>query len=111
MDNELGAATLLTHCANEMLNIFPLVKVINSQATLDSHGNGYLRSHLCHDLGNKLRVFHQDGSESALDDFVRGTSAVDVYFIVAKLLAHLGCLPHRDWVTTAQLAYNGVLVV
>ena len=110
-DDELRSATLLADYSYEFDDVIPLIEVVDAQAALDCHRYRDLCSHLCHNLRDQLRSFHQNCAEGTFLDFVRRTAVIDVNLIVAEFLAHLGSLPHSERVIPAQLADDRMLVL
>ena len=110
MNDELFAATLCANNTNKVLDILPLIQIVNSEAALDRHWDAHLALHLCNDLSNQLCIFHKDCTKGSLLDFVGRTSAVDIDFIVTELLRHFGGLAHYDWIVAANLTNHRVLV-
>ena len=110
MDDEFFAAALGADHTNKVLNVLPLVQVVDSETALDRHRDADLTLHLGDDSCDQLCVFHQDCTKGAFLDFVGGAAAVDIDFVVAKLLCHLCGLAHSDWIIAANLADHGVLI-
>lgn len=98
MYDELSDAALFTHDLYEVHHFWIRVFVINSEPTFDCYWDFDLLAHLCTNLSHKMRFKHKDCTKTTIFGFLRGTSTVDIYFIVSPLLQNFSSLPHFDWV-------------
>lgn len=99
VDYKFSCTALFAHYSYEILNVLPLIQVIHTKSALHRHWYCNLLSHLSNNFSDVLGVFHQNGTERSLYNFVRWASAIDVNLIIPELLTNLGGLPHSHRVT------------
>ena len=87
---ELLDTALLTNNCNEVDNIFPFVKVVNSESALNSHRDVHYLNHALAYVGYQVRIKHQSGTKTSCDSFVTWAAAVQIYFIKPSLFNYFG---------------------
>lgn len=111
MHDEFLAGALGADDSNEILDVLPLVEVVDAQAALDRDWNRALRLHLCDDTSHQRWVLHEHSPECTLLDFIRRTSTVDIDLIVAEFFHDFRSFAHSHGVVTAQLTHYRMLII
>ena len=101
--HDKGVATGLANRAHKVAHKFITLGFINANSVLDSYWHAHHIRHGFNAISDQLRLGHQARAEGAALHPLAGAAAVQVNFVVAPLLAQLGCLRQVSRFAAAQL--------
>lgn len=109
MDDECPTPTLASYGGHKVLQVALGVLVVNSDATLDSDGNGDCRTHGGDALGHELGRCHQTRAERALLNAVGRATHVEIDLVVAPAGADASRLCQLRRIAATKLQSHWVL--
>lgn len=107
---ELFNTSILANYTNKLDQSQKLIFIINTNPALYRHRYRHQLNHLLTNVGNQVRIIHQNSTKLSMFNTSARTATIYVHFVIAPTFYYFCCLGHLVWIITAKLKNNRVLI-